>query len=174
MCCKNFWKRILSFAIALAIGLLVVKISQQNIANESPKEIEPKNETVKSEKGTGISERQKRREFADKYYEDLSRENNGKNVKFENQNTKNLQIISKPRPKYTELAEQNNVQGSVTLRVTFLANGQIGTITDVSTLPYGLTEEAIAAAKQIKFEPAKRNGETVSVTKLVQYNFTIY
>ncbi len=60
------------------------------------------------------------------------------------------------------------------LRVTFLADGRIGEVTPVAGLPLGLTANAIAAAKDIKFSPALKNGVPVSVTKMVQYSFTIY
>jgi len=38
----------------------------------------------------------------------------------------------------------------------------------------GLTEQAIAAARGIKFEPAKKAGVAVTVNKSVEYTFTIY
>ncbi len=85
-----------------------------------------------------------------------------------------VKIISKPEPKYTDAARQNNIQGQVVLRITFLSNGQIGGISPVSGLSYGLTEQAIAAARQIRFEPALRNGQPYSVTKTFQYRFAIY
>jgi TonB family protein len=66
------------------------------------------------------------------------------------------------------------VMGSVTLRITFLASGQIGAITAVTRLPYGLTENAIAAAKLIKFEPKKVNGIAVPVTMTFEYGFNIF
>lgn len=88
--------------------------------------------------------------------------------------TKGVTITSKPTPRYTDAARQNNVQGTVTLRVTFNANGTIGGIAPVNQLPYGLTEQAIQAARQIRFEPAMRNGQPYAVTKQVQYSFTIY
>ncbi|MER3430211.1 MAG: hypothetical protein C4324_04050, partial [Blastocatellia bacterium] len=68
----------------------------------------------------------------------------------------------------------NNIQGSVTLRVTFLANGTIGPISVIKGLPYGLTEQAIAAAREIKFEPEMVNGVPRTTTRPVTYNFTIY
>ncbi|MBA2736364.1 MAG: energy transducer TonB, partial [Pyrinomonadaceae bacterium] len=86
----------------------------------------------------------------------------------------NLKIISKPRANYTDAARQNQIQGTVTLRVTFLASGQIGKISLVNDLPDGLTEQAIAAARTIRFEPQIVNGKPRTVTKTVQYNFTIY
>lgn len=88
--------------------------------------------------------------------------------------TVGIKILSKPQARYTDAGRQNNVQGTVTLKVTFTASGAIGSITAVSGLPYGLTEQAIAAARQIKFEPAKRNGVPYSLTKTVSYSFTIY
>ncbi|MEZ5425434.1 MAG: energy transducer TonB [Pyrinomonadaceae bacterium] len=88
--------------------------------------------------------------------------------------TKRVNFLFKPQPRYTDAARQNNIQGNVTLRITFLSNGQIGSISPVKGLPYGLTEQAIAAARQIRFEPALRNGQPQSVTMSVQYTFTIY
>lgn len=84
------------------------------------------------------------------------------------------QIIAKPRAEYTDAARQNNVTGTVIVKVTFLANGQIGSVVPVNSLPYGLTEKAIAAAKAIKFEPAKKDGVPYTTIAPVQYNFNIY
>ncbi len=88
--------------------------------------------------------------------------------------TSALRIISKPKATYTDAARQNQVQGNVTLRITFMANGSIGSITPVSGLGYGLTEQAIAAARRIQFEPQKRDGVPQTVSKTFQYGFTIY
>lgn len=85
-----------------------------------------------------------------------------------------LEIVSKPSPGYTDEARKNNVTGKVRLRVTFLANGQIGQISVVQGLPNGLTEKAIAAARAIKFQPRKDSGIAKSVTRQIEYNFTIY
>lgn len=88
--------------------------------------------------------------------------------------SKGLNITFKPKPKYTDEARQNNITGNVRVRVTFLANGSIGSVSPVSNLGYGLTEQAIAAAKQMRFEPQMQNGRPVAVTKVVVFNFTIY
>lgn len=85
-----------------------------------------------------------------------------------------IKIISKPSAKYTDAARQNQVTGVVRLKITFLASGAVGNISPVSGLPYGLTEQAISAARQIKFEPQKKNGSAVAVTKTIEYSFTIY
>ena len=88
--------------------------------------------------------------------------------------TEGIKILSKPQPRYTDAARTNNVQGTVTLKVTFSASGQVTGVAPISGLPYGLTEQAIAAARQIRFEPAKKSGVAVSVSKSIQYTFSIY
>jgi periplasmic protein TonB len=88
--------------------------------------------------------------------------------------TEGIKILSKPQPRYTDAARTNNVQGTVTLKVTFSASGQVTGVAPVSGLPYGLTEQAIAAARQIRFEPPKRNGVPYSISKSIQYTFSIY
>lgn len=85
-----------------------------------------------------------------------------------------MRIISKPRPTYTEVARKNNIQGTVTLRITFLASGLIGNISVVEGLPSGLSEQAIVAARKIVFEPAKRNGVPITTTKLMKFSFMLY
>jgi len=88
--------------------------------------------------------------------------------------TLSIRLSSKPPAKYTDMARENGVEGSVRLRVTFLASGEIGAVSSVSSLPDGLTEQAIVAARNMKFEPAMRNGIPVNIIKLVEYSFSIY
>ena len=88
--------------------------------------------------------------------------------------TQGLKIISKPRGALTDAARENNTQGTVLLRITFLASGQIGSISVVKGLPHGLTEQAIVAARRIMFEPQKINGVPQTVTRNIEYTFSIY
>jgi TonB family protein len=88
--------------------------------------------------------------------------------------TQGVRIVLKPRANYTDMARRNETQGKVVLRVTFTANGGIGAISVVAGLPDGLTEQAIAAAQRLLFIPAQRNGARYSVTKPVEYTFSIY
>lgn len=85
-----------------------------------------------------------------------------------------VKVISKPRPGYTDFARFYMATGTVALRVTFLANGKVGTISTAKRLPFGLTEQSISAACRIQFEPATKNGVPYTVTRQVQYNFTLY
>lgn len=88
--------------------------------------------------------------------------------------TSNFKIISKPQARYTDAARTNAVQGVVKVKVTLLASGQVGSVTPVTRLPHGLTEQAIAAAKLIKFEPKKVNGVPTPTIVTVEYSFTMY
>lgn len=83
-------------------------------------------------------------------------------------------IVSQPQPSYTEAARQNQVEGVVVLKVILSSEGTIVGISVLSGLPYGLTERAIAAARTIRFTPAKKDGVPVSVAVQVEYKFTIY
>lgn len=85
-----------------------------------------------------------------------------------------LQVIRKPKALYTDAARENDVQGKVRLKITLLASGEVGSITPITTLPYGLTEQAIEAARNIKFKPKVVNGRPVSVVVTFDYSFTIY
>ena len=83
-------------------------------------------------------------------------------------------VISKPEPQYTEEARRNQVTGTVVLRVVFSSSGQVTNIQAVQKLSGGLTEKAIAAARQIQFMPARRNGQPVSMYMQLEYNFNLY
>lgn len=83
-------------------------------------------------------------------------------------------VLSKPEPQYTEDARRNQVTGTVVLRVVFASSGEVEQIRAMRSLPFGLTERAIAAARQIRFEPAKRDGRPVSVSMQLEYNFNLY
>ena len=72
-----------------------------------------------------------------------------------------LRILSKPRAEYTEVARRNQIQGTVRLRVVFLSTGEIG-------------DQAINAARGIRFEPMRVKGEPRSTTKVIEYGFAIY
>lgn len=83
-------------------------------------------------------------------------------------------VITKPEPQYTEQARRDQVTGTVVLRVVFSSSGQVTNIHAVQKLGGGLTEKAIAAARQIRFLPAMRNGQPVSMYMQLEYNFNLY
>jgi protein TonB len=83
-------------------------------------------------------------------------------------------LLSKPEPQYTEEARLNQVSGTVVLRAVFSSSGEVVQIHALRTLPFGLTERAIAAARQIQFLPAVKGGQPVSVAMQLEYNFNLY
>ena len=83
-------------------------------------------------------------------------------------------LLLKPEPKYTEEARRNQISGTVMLRVVFSSTGEVVQIRAMHTLPFGLTERAIEAARQIKFVPAMKGGRPVSVFMQLEYNFHLY
>lgn len=83
-------------------------------------------------------------------------------------------ITSKPEPSFTEQARQHGTVGEVVLRMVLGANGNVQYILPVKTLPDGLTESSVAAARRIKFLPATKDGRTVSQFVTVVYNYNIY
>jgi TonB family protein len=83
-------------------------------------------------------------------------------------------VVWKPEPTYTEAARLNQRTGTVVLKGTFTSTGDV-IITDViKSLRDGLTEKAIAAAKNIEFFPAEKDGQLVSVSLQLEYNFNLY
>lgn len=85
-----------------------------------------------------------------------------------------LKILSKPRPSYTDRARMNNVQGTILLLVSFTKAGQIGNILILKGLDSGLNQNAIRAARAMKFQPATEAGVPITATRQVEYSFSIY
>ena len=83
-------------------------------------------------------------------------------------------IAFKPEPAYTQEARQNAVAGSVVLKAIFTADGIVTNIKVASGLPYGLEENAIDAAKKVRFIPAVKDGKFVSTWMQLEYSFNLY
>jgi TonB family protein len=82
-------------------------------------------------------------------------------------------VISEPKARYTPEAQAARVQGEVTLKVRFLASGQLEVIGVVNGLGHGLDEEARHVAESIRFKPALRNGQPVDLTTLIHVTFQL-
>jgi len=88
--------------------------------------------------------------------------------------TTKARLISKPEPVYTQKARNERIVGTVILKCVFASDATVKYILIVQALPSGLTEQAIAAAKKIKFIPATRDGKPVSMWMQLEYNFNLY
>lgn len=92
----------------------------------------------------------------------------------QNQVTKKALILSKPQPGFTEWARRFNVTGVVRLRAILHYTGAVQGVAVVKSLPHGLTRKSIDAARQIRFEPAQKDGRAVSQYVVLEYNYNIY
>lgn len=84
-----------------------------------------------------------------------------------------LEIISKPRPAYTEEAREKKIEGEVAVEAVFSAAGQVRALRVVRPLGHGLDAEAVRAAEAIRFKPARRNGVAVDQTAVVRIVFQL-
>lgn len=85
-----------------------------------------------------------------------------------------VQIQSKPDAAYTSEAEYERISGTVVLRCVFTSKGTVTNFIVVQGLPAGLTEKAIEAARRIKFTPASKNGQPVSMWLQLVYRFNSF
>lgn len=82
-----------------------------------------------------------------------------------------LQIKGRVKAKYTEYARKNCINGAVRLRAIFRPNGKVENIEVIKGLGGGLNESAQDAIRKLKYRPARKGGEKVSVYAYVEYNF---
>ncbi len=78
-------------------------------------------------------------------------------------------VIEKIAPSYTEEARKNRTMGTVIVRTIIAEDGSIEDVEVLKGQPDGLSEAAVAAVRQWRFEPATLDGKPVSV----YYNLTI-
>lgn len=86
---------------------------------------------------------------------------------------KPIEILAKPRPEYTSEARQLQIEGEVLVEVLFAASGEASVLAVVRGLGHGLDENALAAARAIRFHPAERDGETVDSKAIVHIVFQL-
>jgi len=84
-----------------------------------------------------------------------------------------VNILDKPRPQYTAEGRSLRIEGDVVLELVFQADGSVQVNRVVSGLGHGLDEAAVQAAKQIKFKPAKRDGQAVDFPARVRIEFRL-
>jgi TonB family protein len=84
-----------------------------------------------------------------------------------------VEILEKPRPAYTDEARRLSLEGEVLLEVCFTASGEARVLRIVRTLGHGLDETAAAAARSLRFRPARREGVSVDSTAVVHIVFQL-
>jgi TonB family protein len=84
-----------------------------------------------------------------------------------------VEITFKPKPNYTDEGRKQKINGEVRLEVLFKSDGRVHVVRVLQGLGYGLDEQAVKAAEQIKFTPALREGQPVDSTALVHIIFEL-
>jgi len=87
--------------------------------------------------------------------------------------TEPVEILFKPKPVYTDLARQKRIEGEVLVEVVFTTTGEVRVLRVTRGLGYGLDEAAVAAARQIRFRPARQDGQPVDSTATVHILFEL-
>lgn len=84
-------------------------------------------------------------------------------------------MLRNVRPSYTAEAMRAKVQGVVLVEAVVLPDGTVGDVTVIRSLDkvFGLDEEAIKAARQMRFVPGTRFGEPVAVLVTIELSFTL-
>lgn len=84
-----------------------------------------------------------------------------------------VEITFKPKPDYTDEGRKRGINGEVRLEVLFKSDGQVQVVKVVQGLGYGLDEQAVKAAQQIKFKPASRGGQAIDSLAQVHIIFEL-
>jgi TonB family protein len=82
-------------------------------------------------------------------------------------------LISQIPPDYSDDARKARIEGTVELLIVIRADGSVQFDSVTKSLGFGLDQNAIAAVKQWKFRPGRRDGQPVPVWMSVIVNFTI-
>ena len=82
-----------------------------------------------------------------------------------------VRLINAPAAEYTDEARAAKTRGDVRLRMVLADDGTVKNVFAIKSLPHGLTESAMKAARQIKFEPAIRNAKPASQFITLVYEF---
>jgi TonB family protein len=84
-----------------------------------------------------------------------------------------VEITFKPKPDYTDEGRKQKVNGEVRLEVLFKSDGRVHVIRVLQGLGYGLDEQAVKAAEQIKFKPALHEGQPIDSMAQVHIIFEL-
>lgn len=82
-------------------------------------------------------------------------------------------IEKQVEPEYPEYAKQNQIDGTVMVRVTLSAKGKIEDARVVESSNNMFDEPALTAVRQFRFKPAYNRGEPVRSTVMVPVHFRL-
>ena len=82
-------------------------------------------------------------------------------------------LLREVKPRYTEEARRQSIEGDVLLEIVVLADGRIGSIRVVRSLGHGLDDRAVDAVRQWRFAAAERYGTPVDVLVEIAVEFRL-
>jgi TonB family protein len=82
-------------------------------------------------------------------------------------------VIREVRPDYTTEARRQEIEGDVVLEIVVRADGRVGNVEVVRSLGAGLSQKAVDAVRQWRFDPARRYGSPVDVIVTVSVEFSL-
>jgi TonB family protein len=83
-------------------------------------------------------------------------------------------ITYKSEVMITEEARRHSYNGSAMVRVVLGADGKVRQVEVLDKVRYGMAEACAAAARKIEFEPALKDGRTVSQYSMIEYRWSFY
>jgi TonB family protein len=81
------------------------------------------------------------------------------------------EFLSRVKPEYTAEAERADISATVEVMVVLRSSAQVGDTKVTRWAGFGLEDSALRAIRQLKFNPATRNDQPISVRALIRYNF---
>ncbi len=70
-------------------------------------------------------------------------------------------ILAFPEFKYPDEARKNGVEGTIKIILTLAKTGTVENVWVEQNLPHGVTEAVINSLKELRFQPARKDGEPV-------------
>ena len=80
-------------------------------------------------------------------------------------------ITARPNPEMTKEALEHGVHGRVVLEAVLCRTSRVTDLQVLVSLPYGMTEKAVEAVRQMKFIPAEKDWHTVSQRIRFEFHF---
>jgi TonB family protein len=79
--------------------------------------------------------------------------------------------LNNPKVEYPDDLRQAGIKGEVSLYAVINEEGRVQSIMVLRALHPVLTQQALTAARQQRFEPAKKDGKSVKTIAMLKYNF---
>src|SRR5207245_2811232 len=84
-----------------------------------------------------------------------------------------VKILAKPEPRFSKEEVRRHKNTAIILRAIFCGSGKVTDVRVSQGVSDRLNEEAIDAARRIKFTPAEKNGEKVSQLLIIEYRIVV-